>query len=150
MDVTPAARPLEEIMAEIPEVECVPGCRACCGGVPMATTQEADAFFPSALGLVVEPDAPPKYMTGRPCPKAKPGDDAQGCSIHDKRPFFCRIFGTVDGEEVRVGHPSRWLVCPKGAKPLKPLSAIRAQSLVREYFALTHAQWQVRMAQRKT
>lgn len=130
------ARTLADLYADIPPVNCLPGCRKCCGSIPMTTHEEAHAFFPARLAVVTE-NGRTAMLTANPCPKVKASDDAAGCSIHDKRPFMCRLFGTVEASAVPLKHPAALLICPFGAKPDKPLSAVQTQSLLMEYFAVT-------------
>jgi len=64
------------------------------------------------------------------CPHSAKGN----CGIHEKRPFICRLFGslaraTPDKPEVRM-------ICPHGRTPKKPLSQKEAARLTAEYFEL--------------
>lgn len=136
-------RTLAEIEADIPSMECRKGCNACCGSVMMSTKEEADAFktaasdsLPGVYALPPKlPHGPKAYVTDRPCPKAIKSDKGEGCTIHDKRPFICRLFGSVDGDTISPKDPAKLMACPYGHKPRKPLTALQANSLMQEYFA---------------
>lgn len=117
---------LEKLYTRIPAVDCIPGCTDCCGVIPFGTQEEAAAFGPFPLkrthmGIV---------SMALDCPNSRAGN----CRIHDKRPFVCRLFGTVD--ITAVGSSESRMVCPHGRKPVKPLTQQQASDLTREYFEI--------------
>lgn len=93
---------------KIPSFRCIEGCTDCCGPVPWTEHELA------RVGL----DAPPRVGEDRRCPFSLQGR----CDIHDRRPFMCRLFGTVDD-----------LVCPHGRGPLKRIATADGHDLVRRY-----------------
>jgi Fe-S-cluster containining protein len=119
---------LDALYARIPAVDCIPGCTDCCGaGIPVSQLEVA-AFGPMPLtdmgngfALQITPD----------CPHAASGD----CRIHDKRPFICRLFGSV-GIGDTMGKPEQRMVCPHGRTPAKPLTQREASALTVEYFSI--------------
>lgn len=94
------------IYNRIPRFECVPGCNECCVATPISKV-ELDRL-------------PPKEKTGRNlvCQYSTP----EGCEVYDKRPYMCRIFGTVED-----------LQCPAGGKARKTLTVSEGQKLTNEY-----------------
>lgn len=93
---------------KIPAFECIEGCTDCCGPVPWTGFELARA------GL----DAPPPEREDRRCPFSLAGR----CDIHDRRPFMCRLFGTVED-----------LKCPHGRGPLRPVGVQEGHQMVRRY-----------------
>lgn len=71
---------IEKIYARCPSVTCLRGCTACCGPVPVSEEERV------ILGLK-------KHHTGWTemckCRFASPS----GCTVYDKRPLTCRLFG---------------------------------------------------------
>jgi hypothetical protein len=132
-----ATRTLADLYAELPKVNCIPGCRDCCSPPTMATAEEAREFAPINLVEMLAAGKGENYVS----PMDRVGFCAKvhdaGCSIHDKRPFLCRIFGTVDAKEVPYNAGvATHLICPHGRKPDAPLTWIQANSLMREYFEI--------------
>lgn len=141
----PKERTLDDLYADIPRVPCVKGCRDCCGVIPMASRREADQFEP---GVVVDKVTKPngeragsRYLAptlagSATCVRVGDNEARHGCTIHDKRPFMCRLFGTVKASDVPYNHPAKHLICPHGRKPDKPLTPMQAMSLMHEYFEI--------------
>lgn len=98
----------QRLYAKIPRFECIEGCTDCCGPVPWSRHELRQA------GL----EAPPPDRADNVCPFSLAGN----CSIHEARPFMCRLFGTV--EDLR---------CPHGRGPLQLLPVEEGQDLVRRY-----------------
>lgn len=115
------------LYAKIPTVDCIPGCTDCCGVIPLALIAERRNF--GKPGEMIYKGG--HWMTRKlSCVHSKAGN----CGIHDKRPFMCRLFGTVDPQEADEG--SKWIVCPHGRKPAVPLTGDQARALTAEYFEL--------------
>jgi hypothetical protein len=118
---------LAELYALIPAVDCIPGCTDCCGVIPLPLREERAAFG----------NVPLSNFNGTPfsayqhCPNAD-----EGCKIHDKRPFMCRLFGTVSRDHPRAVGQAAGMCCPHGRQPKKPLSPERAKQLTIWYFEL--------------
>jgi len=93
---------------KLPSFECIEGCTDCCGPVPWT------AFELARAGI----DAPPAIADDRRCPFSLHGR----CDIHDRRPFMCRLFGTVED-----------LKCPHGRGPLQQIDIRTGHDLVRRY-----------------
>lgn len=118
---------LAALYARIPAVDCIPGCTDCCGPIPM-NQAEAKNFGPFPL-FNMDPMA---MTTDLDCPNSSAGN----CRIHDKRPFICRLFGSVDGREV-AGTTEARMACPRGRKPAKPLTGAEARALMVEYLQIS-------------
>lgn len=117
-------RALRMLYRELPAMACRPGCSDCCGPVPWSPAEWARvADEPAALTARRVPmdnatvAAAPDQLK---CPFAT----AEGCSVYDRRPFICRLFGTA--KDVR-------LTCPHGCGPRKKISAERAASMRHSY-----------------
>ena len=102
------ARLHDRLYKKIPSFTCIEGCTDCCGPVPWTSHELRRG------GLEAIPDLPDD---GR-CPLSLQGR----CDIHERRPFMCRLFGTV--EDMR---------CPHGRGPLQLLSRAEGHDLVRRY-----------------
>ena len=110
MDQKQIKSELSALYAEIPKMQCKPGCTKCCGYIPWSK------FEYSLLEDKREIDCLCVYPEkGR-------------CSIYEQRPLMCRLFGTVE--------PPHILSCPQGCLPLFPLSPDQAKSIVRRYSVL--------------
>lgn len=87
---------LEAIYAEIPDMaNCKGLCHDSCSTIRMSPLEAQRTGHPND-----------GKMTMR-CPKLTP---MNLCSVYDKRPFVCRLFGTFD--RLRCDHgcvPTRWL-----------------------------------------
>jgi len=103
-------RKLKQIYAQIPAIECKPGCTDCCGPVPFSKT-EWQLIPEIRKGVSIN------------CPYSISGK----CDIYDQRPFMCRIFGTADDPHLK---------CPHGCKPVKPLSKAGATEVTNQYLDL--------------
>lgn len=109
MRVTKRRLTLPEIYAQIPPVECHPGCHACCGVVPFAVAEL------KAAGLERVDYA------GSVCSLLGEG----GCTIYEHRPFMCRIFGASHDVS---------LMCPyAGKEDVKRLGLKQTRYLANEY-----------------
>jgi uncharacterized protein len=118
---------LASLYAQVPAVDCIPGCTDCCGPIPMRR-EEAATFgpFPLAdIGNGLSLSTTPK------CPNGSAGN----CRVHDNRPFICRLFGTVDMAEV-AGTGETRMACPHGRKPSKPLTGAKARELMTRYLTV--------------
>lgn len=104
---------LAELYEAIPSFECKEGCNDCCGCVPVANAEAANAGISAGLTAT-------KFGT-MDCVHSTPN----GCSIYDDRPFLCRLFGTTEK-----------MKCPHGCKPDKMLSDKRAAKLTERYQSL--------------
>ncbi len=105
-----------QIYRQIPTFKCKSGCTGCCGPVPV-TEYEADRLGIS--GELMTPTKPDSLT----CEYAT----ADGCSVYDKRPFMCRLFGAVD---------TPMLTCPYGCKPKTLLTEKQGKELRNEYMTL--------------
>lgn len=113
--MTPAAHDL----MHIPKVGCIPGCHDCCGRVPFTDAERAR----------VEADRPDIEWLPRRTGRWLPHDGKQvrhcaflgpdGCTIYEKRPMICRLYGAAEGHE-----------CMHECGPLKKLSRERARQLM--------------------
>jgi hypothetical protein len=120
---------LAELYALVPDVDCIPGCTDCCGVIPLPLRVEREAFGLHAL----EKTGSTPFSAQVPCPNSSVDE---GCKIHDKRPFMCRLFGTVSGTHPRAVGAISQMCCPHGRQPKKPISPERAKQLTIWYFEL--------------
>lgn len=97
----------------IPTFQCKTGCTECCGNVPF-TKEEWDQLTPE------EQARPTQGLTCR-----FKGDS--GCTIYDRRPMLCRLFGAVDDPK---------LTCWHGCRPAQPLTKIQGATIMRHYLKL--------------
>lgn len=95
---------------------CIPGCTACCGIIPWSIAEWKEVEnHPSFFGIETMELVPGRITpakNGSPlmtCPFAT----TDGCSVYDKRPAICRLFGNVAMME-----------CPKkgGFRPKRTMS----------------------------
>lgn len=95
---------LDAIYAELPKLRCIGKCQDACGPI-LLHAAEAKRF--EAEGLAV-PDIPSMLASGHlDCTYLGP---LGNCTIYDKRPLICRLYGMV--EKMRCEHgcqPERWL-----------------------------------------
>lgn len=119
---------LAALYARIPSVDCIPGCTDCCGPIPV-NREEARHFGPFPL----VGDQGIALSASLDCPNSSGGN----CRIHDRRPFICRLFGTVD--QLEVADAERRMACPHGRKPSKPLTGAQVRALMVEYLELSGA-----------
>jgi uncharacterized protein len=133
-------RILQKLYSRIPQFKCLPECGACCGPVPASRQELAQApelVSRETLGeiaqILAEGPASPLEMKAAPqlsidsfscgsCPYLGPSKE---CTIYERRPLLCRIFGTA---------PS--LPCPKGVRCEHPLTLAQERSIMREYWKL--------------
>jgi Fe-S-cluster containining protein len=102
----------QKLYADIPKVECIEGCTACCGVIPVSPLEYAKLPEPKRMREVDDP-LECQFVQDK------------GCGVYDKRPFMCRLFGTTT--EVQ------FMTCPLGAKPKVPLTARQVQALFNRY-----------------
>jgi len=103
-------RTLEELYALIPDMDCIPGCIACCGHIPWSR-EEYDRLPEEFKGL--------EHQFQSKCGLAKRG---VGCIAHKYRPLICRLFGVVRG-----------MPCPAGIKVDRVLEEEEAAEIAKEY-----------------
>lgn len=92
----------------IPAFSCIPGCTDCCGPVP---------FTEAEWNQLAE--HPP--LTTHTCQFK----GETGCTIYDRRPLLCRLFGAVDTTRLR---------CPHGKRPDTFLTDRQGGTIARRYF----------------
>ncbi len=88
-------REIQFLRANIPSLECIPGCHDCCG--PVTTSSEEMANL-----SVKSEDEHAAALNDLSCPHL--GD--KGCQVYNERPLICRLFGTTPQ-----------LACPQGILP---------------------------------
>jgi hypothetical protein len=106
---------LHELYNRLPGMKCIPGCTDCCGRAP---------WSPLEYEQLTDEEKERFHKLTWQCPFAVPG---VGCSVHEKRPFICRFFGTTPAT-----------VCPREVMPDGFISVEETQELttyyVRNYF----------------
>lgn len=105
-----------KIYRQIPSFKCKPSCTDCCGPVPLSPWEAEQ------LGIPGQKLTPTKPGTLR-CTFAS----ETGCTVYDKRPMLCRLFGTTD-------HPL--MTCPHGCRPKKLLTKAKASRLTNQHYKL--------------
>lgn len=98
----------------IPSFTCKEGCTECCGVVPF-TEEEWAQLTPE------EQQRPTKGLVCR-------FKGEHGCTIYDRRPMLCRLFGAVDSEKMTCWH---------GCGPEKKLTAMQGWTIMRHYLKFT-------------
>ena len=101
----------------IPSFGCIPGCTDCCGPVP----------FSEAEWARLTPEEQAKPLVTHRCQFVGP----TGCTIYDRRPLLCRLFGTVNEPK---------MTCSHGCGPEQTLTPIQGRTIMRHY--LKHAKAQ--------
>lgn len=104
--MTPTLIQIQRQYERIPSFVCIEGCTDCCGPVPMAAAEAELIELKPYEGLHCQ------YATDR------------GCSIYERRPLLCRLFGTVDHEKMR---------CPHGKRPDVLLTHRQGDTIMRHY-----------------
>ena len=97
----------------IPEFHCNKDCTACCGPVPLTPWEAERLGIP---GEVVTPTKPGTLT----CSFVK--DDK--CSVYEKRPLMCRIFGGIQNQK---------LTCPFGCGPIVKLPKKAEEYIFQRY-----------------
>jgi Fe-S-cluster containining protein len=93
-----AARKLEAIYAELPDVPCTGQCHTSCSYIGMSEAEHRR--IKCEAGVEIE-------MYQSPCPAL---DFAGRCSIYRIRPLICRIYGATERMRCPWGcKPERWL-----------------------------------------
>lgn len=106
------AKFLDSIYKSVPGFKCIEGCTDCCG--PVFTTKiEAERLGVEVGTLTNKPGETKCRFAGE-----------QGCTVHDKRPMMCRLFGSSNLEK---------LACPHGRGPNKPLKVNQTNELISKY-----------------
>lgn len=118
------------IYREIPKTSsCKDGCHACCGPVPWSREELAavQGDLPSVYESVQigEKVALQNPLTGMCVFLGK-----AGCTVYERRPFMCRIFGASQEE---------MLVCPHGVAAERALSVAATHTLTKNYIAMERA-----------
>ena len=108
----------------LPSFVCKADCNECCGPVPFTEAEWAL--------LTLEEQAKPLVSTK--CQFAT----ATGCSIYERRPLLCRLFGTVDDERTRCWH---------GCRPEKLLNRQQGLTIMRHYLKHPRVQDPLRQTQ---
>lgn len=90
-NLEPYIAELKKLHDQIPSFKCIKGCTDCCGPVFMTELEL------SLIGFQRIPHS-------TKCPYAQKG----GCSIYDRRPIICRLFGVVN---------DKFLTCSFGKGP---------------------------------
>lgn len=109
---------IQSLYTAIPEFDCKPGCFECCGPVPCHDWEleklgvETGEFIAAKNLKVIEPGK---------CQFIKDGK----CSVYERRPLMCRLFGTIED-----------LQCPYGMRPDILLTKKQASGILREYLLL--------------
>ena len=96
---------------QIPEFECIEGCIDCCGPVPLSI------YEARRLGIDM-----PITPINKQCKCLFISD--KGCSVYNKRPLVCRLFGA--GLKTTM-------MCPHGKKPKTMLSRDQERKIFQEY-----------------
>jgi Fe-S-cluster containining protein len=125
---------LVALYARLPEITapCLPGCRECCGPIPMTKTEwrrikeaHPHAIEPRLLEdgthiavreVIVDGERKPR------CPFRRDASSKRGCSVYLQRPFVCRLYAST-----------RTMECPYGCAAAVQLTASEHRKLAAEY-----------------
>ncbi len=99
---------LDQVYSVIPTLNCQGKCYESCGIIPLFPVEVEDM---KSRGLT-----PPMHQV--PGGQCKALTAEQRCSIYDRRPYICRIWGVTQK-----------LACPFGCKPRRYLSDRECQNL---------------------
>ncbi len=111
------------IYQAIPSFKCKTGCFDCCGPV-VFSEYERSRLTPEQAALVTLDAVVARLRAGQTtCVFAS----TAGCSIYDKRPYLCRLFGTSAEPKLTCRHG-----CGSGVK----FSREQTAALTNEYEAL--------------
>lgn len=120
---------LQELYEKIPTFECKPGCVDCCGPVPLSKVEAAligtDRNMTSDKVQPIKTKAELEAIQNDPdyvCPTCDYAEEGVGCTIYDKRPLTCRLYGTFER-----------LACPHGYKPETMLTDEQEMSIIKKY-----------------
>jgi len=83
---------LDALRARCPEMDCIPGCTACCGPVPWSR-EEFSRLSPAQQERL-------RTAFTLQCPFAVEG---KGCAVYEERPLTCRLYGVARGLECLQG-----------------------------------------------
>lgn len=108
---------IQQQYARIPTFTCIPGCNECCGVVPFTESEWA----------LLTPEEQAKPLVSARCQFAT----ETGCSIYERRPLLCRLFGTVNDQK---------MTCWKGCGPEQKLTAQQGRTIMRKYLQHPRAQ----------
>lgn len=97
---------------KIPEnsINCISGCNACCGPVPINDTEASILNIPNANIIPTKPD-----LT---CIFSSPS----GCTVYNDRPLLCRLYGITEH-----------MPCGKNIKSTKSLTNRETNKIMRDY-----------------
>jgi len=98
------ARRYQKLYRKIPGMVCIPGCHACCKGAT------ASRYELSLLPPTTQRAHGPDMI--HPCPHVS----KEGCSVRDRRPFVCQMFGVVESMSCPKGMNSVFLSAEKEAE----------------------------------
>lgn len=97
---------LQELYNKLPKIDCKGNCVRQCSVVPLG--MEEEDYITEGYGHDRIPE--PEFQDGEPvCNQLT--DDGR-CSIHDRRPLICRLYGLVDNPMMKCDHgcePEYWL-----------------------------------------
>lgn len=104
---------INRIYREIPAVNnCKKNCNKCCGAVPISPEEAENLGISGATITPTADNGTCLYSTDK------------GCSVYEKRPFLCRIFGASENHRLK---------CHFGASAKKPLTKKQTERLSDKY-----------------
>jgi Fe-S-cluster containining protein len=125
---------LEALYVRLPAVEtpCPPGCRDCCGPIPMTRTEwtriekaRPNAVLPRLLDdgtyIAVEQAVVGGQLVQR-CPFLRAQGDQGSCSVYALRPLACRMYAA-----------SSQMECPRGCASASPLTSAEHRAIIAAY-----------------
>jgi hypothetical protein len=104
----------KQLYRKIPDFKCVQGCNSCCGTVPLSDW-EADRLGQPSGVTPTDSSGSCEFLS------------VDGCTVYDKRPLMCRLFGSAEHKQ---------LTCPQGMAPKKPLTAKQANGIRETYLTV--------------
>jgi Fe-S-cluster containining protein len=123
---TKRLRVLNEIYDALPSVNCKGLCWTNCAYINVLPIEVVN--IEQATGAAPELIAVPNLVNGKPMPMIKPtaGDQCpylimRRCSIYERRPLICRVYGSGAG-----------LRCPHGCQPSRVIPDQEVESAIRK------------------
>lgn len=92
---------------KIPEMTCIPGCHDCCGAPPFSRREQRQVHIEAQMrGIkwMELPDDGAAVPYGKTESLVCPFLGQNGCTIYEKRPLMCRLFGHVDHPRMKCPH----------------------------------------------
>lgn len=124
---------LAELYAKVPDI---PGCKGLCHNsctVIEMSARERQVTREAGVEIMPHDEALKVHRVGGtgPVHRCEALDADNRCTIYEKRPLICRLFGTT---QTHVGQGTGFLNCEFGCAPERPLTEPEVFDLLRQSF----------------